>query len=215
MKFTKEDAYKDLVGKLTAKGEALNLSERTAKRFLETLMKKLANDETELSDFMKDVYDDFKELDGNYRKDNSDFIKKWNEEHQPSTTPPVTPTVKTEGEKTDLEKRLEAMEKELESKKKSEIISGIRNNLLATMKSKGITDEEWAKEFISEINITEDFDVEAKAESYLKIFNKSNATVTPNVTPHGSSGGDASKSEFAAIKAFREKKLKEQGLLKD
>ena len=215
MKFTKEEAYKELVGKLTAKGEALNLSERTTKRFLETLMKKLVNDETELSDFIKDVYDDFKELDGNYRKDNSDFIKRWNEEHPTPQTPPNASTPKKDEEKSDLEKRLEAMEKELESKKKTEIIDGIRNNLLVTMKSKGITDEEWAKEFISEINITEDFDVETKAESYLKIFNKSHANVASNITPFGSSTGDTSKSELAAIKAFREKKLKEQGLLKD
>lgn len=211
MKFTKEEAYKELVGKLTAKGEALNLSERTAKKFTETLMKRLANDETELSDFINESFPDFKELDGQVRKDKADFIKKWNEEHP--ETPPVPPPAA--GEKTELEKRLEAMEKELENKKRSETISGIRDNLLATMKSKGITDEEWAKTFVSEINITEDFDVEAKAESYLKIFNKTNAIVTPNVTPHSSSGGDASKSEFAAIKAFREKKLKEQGLLKD
>ena len=44
MKFTKEDAYKELVKLMTAKGEALNLSSRSINEQLEKLMPLLAND---------------------------------------------------------------------------------------------------------------------------------------------------------------------------
>ena len=52
MKFTKDEAYKDLVAKMTAKGEKLNLSDRSINEQLETLMTLIANDETELNDLL-------------------------------------------------------------------------------------------------------------------------------------------------------------------
>ena len=46
MKFTKEDANKELVRLMTEKGEKLNLSERSINEHLDNLMPLLANDET-------------------------------------------------------------------------------------------------------------------------------------------------------------------------
>ena len=40
------------------------------------------------------------------------------------------------------------------------------------MKEKGITDTEWIDSFLGEVAIDKDIDVEAKAENFLKIYNK-------------------------------------------
>ena len=73
-------------------------------------------------------------------------------------------------------------------------------------------------DFIEEISITEDFDVDAKADAYLKIYNKSQAGQTGNgSTPFGSSsnGGDPNKKDpLAAARAIIEQRNKErEGLL--
>ena len=44
MKFTKDEAYKELVAKMTAKGEKLNLSERSVNEQLETLISFISNE---------------------------------------------------------------------------------------------------------------------------------------------------------------------------
>ena len=53
MKFTKDEAYKELVVRMTAKGEKLNLSERSVNEQLETLISLIANEEMELTDFVE------------------------------------------------------------------------------------------------------------------------------------------------------------------
>ena len=51
------------------------------------------------------------------------------------------------------------------------------------MKEKGITDTEWIDSFLGEVTIDKDIDVDAKAESFLKIYNKSKSVISPNHTP--------------------------------
>lgn len=191
MKFTLEDAYKELVSKMTSNGEKLNVTERTLKKHVETLMKyaSKSNDEIELSDFITEIMPDCKELDGQYRKDNSDFIKKWEEDHK--TTPP-NPTKKqpTDGDdyaKT-LEERIAMLEKkELEFQKKT-AIENKKSELLSAMKKKGIKDEDWCKSFLAEVSIDENLDVESKADTYVNMYNKLKASDGGVPTPKGTSG---------------------------
>ena len=204
MKFTKEEAYKDLVAKLTSKGEKLNLSERTLNKHLDTLIKFVANEEMELSDFVKEVLPDIKELDGQYRKDNSDFIKQWEKDHpvQQPTNPQQTDPTKDEYTKK-LEERLEALEAKERENEKSKMIAGKRKELLNAMRSKGIKDDDWSNSLLAEVSITEDIDVESKAESFLKMYNKQQAAFEGGATPQSSFGGSQDKDPLSNVKNFR------------
>lgn len=218
MKFTKEDAYKALVSKLTAKGEKLNLSDRSINEQLETLTAIVANEETELNDFIEKVTPLFVTADANVRNDVSVGIKKYKDEN-PIVTPPKKEEKEEKEEKTDdkyeaLLKRLEAMEtaqKEEETKKK---VKNLKEDFIAKAKEKGVKNESWLKDYANEITIGEDFDVEAKADSCLKFYNKFKSKMNADITPEDGGGDnkDASKYlkeviERAGKKAESENKL--------
>ena len=216
MKFTKEDACKDLMSKIPTKGETLQLSERSINEQLETLMPLLANDETELDAFVTSVLPIFKTADANIRANVSAQVKDYKEKN------PITPP-KKEGEKKEDEKkddkyeallaRLEAMEtahKEEETKKK---VKSLREDFIAKAKEKGVKNESWLKDYAEEITIGEDFDVEAKADSCLKFYNKFKSKMNTDVSPEdgGGDGHDASKYLKDVIKRAGEK-VKNEGL---
>ena len=216
MKFTKEDACKDLMSKIPTKGETLQLSERSINEQLETLMPLLANDETELDAFVTSVLPIFKTADANIRANVSAQVKDYKEKN------PITPQKKEE-EKKDEEKkddkyeailaRLEAMEtahKADEAKKK---IQSLREGFIAKAKEKGVKNESWLKDYAEEITIGEDFDVEAKADSCLKFYNKFKSKMNTDVSPEDGGGDnlDASKYLKEVIKRAGEK-AKNEGL---
>lgn len=209
MKFTKEDAYKELVGKMTARGEKLNLSERSINEQLETLIPLIATEETELSDFVEKTLPLFKTADANVRNDVSVGINKYKEDNPIPKPNPQPSQTKTEGgEKSELEKRMEALELELANAKREKYQSDIRKDVISALKEKGVKDEIWVNTLLSEVNITEDFDVNAKVESYLNLYNKSNAKVNTDVTPQGANSngkpdviGEAIKQAAAYAKS--------------
>ena len=221
MKFTKEEAFEKLKGLLTNNGKKdLQMSERSVNEQLEVLMPLIANEEMELDDFIGKVKTSFEIMNSNAKKDNSDFIKEWEKNH-PVTEPPKNDPPKN-NEPSDamaaLLKRIDELEKKNAERDKEVILAQKRKDLLKAMKDKGIKDENWSKSFIEEISITEDFDVDAKADAYLKIYNKSQAGQTGNgSTPFGSSfnGGDPNKKDpLAAARAIIEQRNKErEGLL--
>lgn len=190
MKFTKEEAYKDLVSKMTARGEKLDLSERSINEQLDTLMPMVANDETELSDFVEKTLPLFKTANANIRNDVSVGINKYKTEHSiadPKST--ASHTENKEGSKSEFEKRIEALELELAIAKREKQLTDIRKSIIGKLKDKGVKNEEWVNSLLSEVSITDDFDVDAKVESYLNLYNKSQAQTTRNATPEGATGG--------------------------
>ena len=221
MKFTKEEAFEKLKGLLTNNGKKdLQMSERSVNEQLEVLMPLIANDEMELDDFVGKVKTSFEVMNSNAKKDNSDFIKEWEKNH-PVTDPPKNDPPQN-NEPNDamaaLLKRIDELEKKNAERDKEVVLAQKRKDLLKAMKDKGIKDENWSKSFIEEISITEDFDVDAKADAYLKIYNKSQAGQTGNgSTPFGSSsnGGDPNRKDpLAAARAIIEQRNKErEGLL--
>lgn len=208
MKFTKDEAYKDLVAKLTAKGEKLNLSERTLKQQLETLIKFVANDDMELEDFVKAVIDDVKSLDGQYRKDNSDFIKEWEKNHPAPTEPKPNPAPAPSGtenpEMKALLERLAVLENENKAAKREKTINETKSLLKKSLKEKGVKDSEWLDLMLQKVAITEDFDVEQESDYYLKLYNKSNPIPSDGVTPKGTNGGGENPQVNNSIKAASE-----------
>lgn len=199
MKFTKDEAYKELVAKMTTKGEKLNLSERSINEQLERLIALIANDETELNAFVDSILPLVKTADANVRNDVSFGINEYKKNN-----PIQEPKKETKEEKVDpnaeLVARLAALENELSESKKQRALSDIKGNLINEMKKKGIEDEDWINSFVSEVNITEDFDVEAKAEHYLGVYNKMYSKVKSNVTPQGAGGMSTDKDLANFIK---------------
>lgn len=190
MKFTKEDAFKELVKQMTANGEKLNLSERSVNEQVEALLPLVANDETELADFVTKTLPMFKTANANVRNDIAQGIKEYKDQNPIKPTPNPTPNPK-EGQNEEIAKllaRIEKMESESAAVKQREYEDGIRKTITSKLKDKGVKDKEWVSSFLSEITITEDFDVDAKVESYLNIYNKAMAVTNPNVTPVGAGG---------------------------
>ena len=188
MKFTKEDAYKELVRLMTTNGEALNLSSRSINEQLEKLMPLIANDETELNDFVTNALPLFKTMDANVRNDVSGGIKKYQEENPKTNATQATTGNENSTALDEMRKRLEKMESEYNSRLEKERVESTRQQIIEKLKEKGVKDKEWANSLLSEITITDDFDIDKKVESFVNLYNKSKAYVDPNLTPNGAGG---------------------------
>lgn len=193
MKFTKEEVLEQLKNELTKGGKTLHLSERTINENVDDLLPLLANDETELSDFMSKALPFVRRTNANFEKEKADFIKTYKPvEKEKPVEQPNTPPV---GDDTisELKAKLEKLESMYETEKRNRAIGALKRSLKTKLKEKGVSDEEWLDTLIPELNITEDFDVESKIDSYVKIFNKSKANTPPDVTPLSPSGGTSEK----------------------
>ena len=216
MKFTKEDACKDLMSKIPTKGETLQLSERSINEQLETLMPLLANDETELADFITSVLPIFKTADANVRANVSAQVKEYKEKN-PIQEPPKKqePSKKEDDEVAQLLERINALEKKNADNEKAKLLAQRRSDITAIMKEKGVKDGEWINDFLEAVSLDgEDFDAATRAESYVKIYNKTKSKVNKNLSPEESEGGggdDAKriKSKIEAAKAY----AAQQGLM--
>ena len=184
MKFTKEQLLDSLKAKLTANGKHLSISEKTIKSLCDSHYELLVNEETELDSLVEKILPQYVSLNGNYEKDNADFIKKWKEEH-----PDTKPT--TKGETTDnkggeggddrinkLLSRLEVLEKANKEAQTAKIMSQKRNELLSAFKEKGINDEKWTEKYIAKISISDETDVEKETEDALDFYNLSHVSTT-------------------------------------
>lgn len=217
MKFTKEEAFENIKSKLTDKGKKLFMSERSINEQLETLMPLVANEEMELADFVDKVYKSFETMNLNANNDQSTFVRTWKEQN-PTPKPAQTQQQQTTSADDNNRKEFEEMRKQIDeliaerdNNRKEMAVKDKRNALKVAMKNKGIKDEQWIVDYANEILITEDMDVEAKADSALKIYNRVNAMSGDPATPHASTshGKDPNKSlehVEAYLKARREER---------
>ena len=216
MKFTKEDACKDLMSKIPTKGETLQLSERSINEQLETLMPLLANEETELADFITSVLPIFKTADANVRANVSAQVKEYKEK-KPIQVPPKKqePSKKEDDEVAKLLERINALEQKNADNEKAKALAKRRSDVTAIMKEKGVKDGEWINDFLEAVSLDgDDFDAATRAESYVKIYNKTKSRVNKNLSPEESEGGggdDAKriKGKIEAAKAY----AAQQGLI--
>lgn len=192
MKFTKEEALEQLKAELTKGGKTLHLSDRTINENVDDLLPLLANDETELSDFMKKALPFVKRTNANFEKEKADFIKTYKPVEETKKTDEKTPPVVGDETIAELKSKLEKLESMYETEKRNKTIGALKRSLKSKLKEKGVSDEEWLDTFIPELNITEQFDVDSKIDSYVKIYNKSKATTPPDVTPLNAQGGGTS-----------------------
>ena len=195
MKFTKEDACKELAAKIPQKGQTLNLSERSINEMLETLMMLVANDETELEDFVTSVLPTFRTADGNVRNDVSVGIKNYKDSN-PVVVTPKKEDGKEDGKKNDDDAmakalaRIEELERKNADNERRAKLTSRRDEIASKMREKGVKNREWVNSFLDEVSFDGDeFDVDAKVESYVKMYNLSNANYDPDATPRGAGGG--------------------------
>lgn len=187
MKFTKEEAIKELVARLTANRETLNLSQRSIDEQVERLLTLVANDETEMTDFVDSIYPFIKTADSNVRNDVSQGIKEYKEKNPIEPPKPVEPPKPTDANEA-LLARLEALE---QKNKESELAlrnQGIKRELSDKMKDLGIKNDKWIEAMLGNVTITDDFNVETKAADLLVLYNSMIADVDPSITPSGTGG---------------------------
>lgn len=190
MKFTREQANKELVAKMTVNGEKLSVSDRTINEHLDTLMP-LMGEEMELQDFVEKCLPLFKSTDANVRNDVSVGIREYkaaNPALEPQKTTQET-TAPQSNAYADLLKRIEELENEKARASKEKKVGTIKEEIVSKLKSKGVKDDEWINALLSEVTVTEDFQVDAKVESYLGLYNKQNAMIDPIQTPVIPKGG--------------------------
>lgn len=201
MKFTKEDASKELVARMTAKGEKLNLSQRSMNEQVEHLYTLIANEEMELADFVEKVLPFVKTSDANVRNDVSQGIKDYKTQN-PIAEPKKEPTVKVEptDPNKELLERLEALEKKNRENELKLHNQNVKTNLSSKMKELGIKNAKWIDMMLDNIAITDDFDIDTNAKKYLELYNTMQADVDPSVTPNSTQGGKQDYT-ISAIKA--------------
>lgn len=199
MKFTKEEANKELVAKMTSKGEKLNLSQRSMNEQVEHLYTLIANEEMELADFVEKVLPFVKTSDANVRNDVSQGIKDYKTQN-PIVEPKKDPIVEPNDPNKALLERLEALEKKNRENELKLHNQNIKSNLSTKMKELGIKNTKWIDMMLENVSITEDFDVDTNATKYLELYNTMQADVDPSVTPNSTQGG---KQDYTtnAIKA--------------
>lgn len=199
MKFTKEEANKELVAKMTAKGEKLNLSQRSMNEQVEHLYTLIANEEMELADFVEKVLPFVKTSDANVRNDVSQGIKDYKSQN-PIVEPKKDPIIEPNNQNKELLERLEALEKKNRENELKLHNQNIKSNLSTKMKELGIKNTKWIDMMLENVSITEDFDVDTNATKYLELYNTMQADVDPSVTPNSTQGG---KQDYTtnAIKA--------------
>lgn len=195
MKFTKEQLLDTLKGKLTTNGKHLSISEKTIRSLSDSHYDLLVNEETELDDLVKKILPQYVSLNGNYEKDNADFIKKWNEEHSVTDPKPndnEDPAIKK------LLDRIDALEKKDAENEANRLISQKRSELLAKFKEKGIKDDKWADAYLKKLNVTKDSDIEQETTDALDFYNLSHSRRQTN-TPGGAGGSGDDKTDWSDV----------------
>ena len=197
MKFTKDDARKDLMSKIPNEGDTLQLSERSVNEMLENLIPLVANDETELSEFVDRVLPTFKTADGNVRHEVSVGINKYKEANPPQQKPIGQQTQnqnQNEDETTkELKAQLAALQARIDTADREKKETETRKDFISKVKEKGVKDSEWIKSYVSELTIGESFDVEARVDACVKLYNKTKASEGNNMTPDQSNGDNGDK----------------------
>lgn len=210
MKFTKEDAIKELKSQLSSKVEKIDKWERTITENVETLIALVGEDSTiELTDFVAKAIPLFNTTQGMLRKENADVAKGLEqqitelktklEKQEPTKPNPKEPTDDVKA----LLQRLETLENESKQAKLKVKLQDVRKSLIDKLREKGVKDNDWANLMLDNITLTEDLDVDTKAADLLKLYNKSQSKPNASVTPQGTGNGNGdNKGEFDDVKAL-------------
>ena len=188
MKFTKEEAGKEIAAKLSKSVENIGAWDRTIRENVETLWGILGEEnEIELGDFVTKALPLFNTTAGFMRKTNADLAKSYEEkiellkQQQPTPSPSPTPDPNKE-----LIERLAALEKANEEQKTKLAIEAKRQELTDKLKEKGVKDAKWINDLFGLVSVQSDTDVDAEVDKYVNLYNSSRSRYNSNVTPSSS-----------------------------
>ena len=198
MKFTKEEFSEELKKLLTDNGKKpMVQSERTFNASVERIFKRLEkfDEESELDSAVADYLPDFQEIEGNMRKDNSEFVKKWEKEHKNSSdnsneggSKNGNNAAEGNSELSELLKRMGTIEDLLAKQRLAETISSKKKQLKKALKKDGVEDDEWIEKYIAKLNIDEETDIDEEKEDAIALFNLGNSQVPKNVNTKNTYG---------------------------
>ena len=181
------------------------MSARSIDEQVERLLPLVANDETEMNNFVDLIYPFIKTSDSNVRNDVSQGIKEYKDKNP--IVEPTKQTKTTEGDvNKDLLARLEALEKKNMEAEKALQRQSIKRGLSEKIKELGVKNDKWINAIVENTVITDDFNIEEKATNYLELYNSMQANIDPSITPTGTGGSktdyisDAIKSAAAIAK---------------
>lgn len=185
MKFTKEEAGKEIAAKLSKSVENIDAWDRTIRENVETLWGILGEEnEIELNDFVSKSLPLFNTTAGFMRKTNADLAKSYEEKiEQLKKNQPIPPTPDPNK---DLIERLAALEKANEEQKTKLAIETKRKELTDKLKDKGVKDAKWINDLFSLVSVQADTDVDAEVDKYVNLYNSSRSRYNSNVTPSSS-----------------------------
>ena len=185
MKFTKEEAGKEIAAKLSKSVENIDAWDRTIRENVETLWGILGEEnEIELNDFVSKSLPLFNTTAGFMRKTNADLAKSYEEKiEQLKKNQPIPPTPQTPDPNKELIERLAALEKANEEQKTKLAIDAKRKELTDKLKDKGVKDAKWINDLFSLVSVQADTDVDAEVDKYVNLYNSSRSRYNSNVTP--------------------------------
>lgn len=185
MKFTKEEAGKEIAAKLSKSVENIDAWDRTIRENVETLWDILGEEnEIELNDFVSKSLPLFNTTAGFMRKTNADLAKSYEEKiEQLKKNQPIPPTPQTPDPNKELIERLAALEKANEEQKTKLAIETKRKELTDKLKDKGVKDTKWINDLFSLVSVQADTDVDAEVDKYVNLYNSSRSRYNSNVTP--------------------------------
>lgn len=188
MKFNKDEALKELETKIPNKGQTLNISKRTISEQLDKLIPLLANDETELNDFVSQVLPIFKSMDGNVKNDVSVGIRAYIESNpKDDSKKDDDDDDKKKSNPSEMEAllaRITALEEEKQKNDRQNKISDVRKKIAEKMKELGVNNEKWIGDFLAKTKDIEDEEkVDEVAKEYTELYNKFVSSIEPSLTP--------------------------------
>lgn len=185
MKFTKEEAGKEIAAKLSKSVENIDAWDRTIRENVETLWGILGEEnEIELNDFVTKSLPLFNTTAGFMRKTNADLAKSYEDKiEQLKKNQPIPPTPQTPDPNKELIERLAALEKANEEQKTKLAIETKRKELTDKLKDKGVKDAKWINDLFSLVSVQADTDVDAEVDKYVNLYNSSRSRYNSNVTP--------------------------------
>lgn len=215
MKFTKQQAIEALKAKVPAKDKELDL-ERTISEAVENYLDFVGEEsEMELNDFVEKVWKSVKSSIGLAHNENSKVAQKLKDQiaelqrkldgKEPPKTDDDKPIKTDDPALKAMQDEIAEMKKKLAAKDAEEAVTEKRKQLVAKM-GESIKDKDWIEAYLSEISITAETDVEAKAKDYVAFYNKTHAKggkVTPQSTGNDDDDNSNVKSTVAAAAALK------------
>lgn len=222
MKFTKEDAVKNLAAKFLEKDKDIDLS-RTINEQVENMLALVGDDESlELDKFVSVAEKAIKTSIGLARFETSSAVKKKDVEiddlkKKITTTepkPPVEPN-KTNQDNPELKAILERLQT-LESERSAEItkgkISEKRKSLIEKIKADGVKNTDWISDMVNNASVTEEMDVDAESKKYVEMYNKYFANTPIDIAPK-SPNKDSDLSKNPVLEMVRQKQKAKNGTI--